>query len=62
MTNFVNGQPIIGKQAIFDRSIGFRQFGFIYLFIMILKTYKFFKVKFNMAQLLLRYTPNILIN
>jgi hypothetical protein len=62
MTNFVNGQPIIGKQAIFDRSIRFKHWRAIYLFIMILIIYKFFEVKFIMAQLLLSYTANILMN
>ncbi len=45
MTNFVNGQPIIGKAAIFDRLIRFK-YGFaFYLFIMILIIYKYFEIK-----------------
>jgi hypothetical protein len=62
MTNFVIGQPIIGKPAIFDRSIGFTGSPDFNLFAMILIRYKFFEEKFFMAQLLLYYTPNILMN
>ena len=32
MTNFVNGQPILGKQAIFDGSIRFKHLCSFYLF------------------------------
>jgi hypothetical protein len=53
MTNFVNRQPIIGKPAIFDRSIRFKHWCAIYLFIMILIIYKFFEEKMIMAQVLL---------
>jgi hypothetical protein len=45
MTNFGNGQPIIGKAAIFDRPIYFKHGFAFYLFIMILIMYKFFKIK-----------------
>jgi hypothetical protein len=62
MTNFVIRRPIIGKPAIFNRTIRFKNLIATYLFIMILITYKFFEEKFFMAQLLLGYTPNILMN
>ena len=62
MTNFVNGEPIIGKAAIFDRSIRFKHWFAFYLFRMILIIYKFYEKKFIMAQVLLRYTANILLN
>jgi hypothetical protein len=53
MTNFVNRQPIIGKAAIFDRSIHSKHWTAIHLLIMILIIYKFFEEKFIMAQVLL---------
>jgi hypothetical protein len=62
MTNFVNGEPIIGKAAIFDRSTRFKHWFAFYLFRMILIIYKFFEKKFIMAQVLLKYTANILLN
>jgi hypothetical protein len=62
MTNFVNGEPIIGKAAIFDKSIRFKHWFDSYLFRMILIIYKFFEKKFIMAQVLLEYTANILLN
>ncbi len=45
MTTFVNGQPIIGKAAIFDRPIRFTHGFAFYLFIMILIIYKLFLKK-----------------
>jgi hypothetical protein len=53
LTNFVNGRPIIGKPAIFDRSIYFKHPLELFLFIMILIIYNFFDEIFIMAQLLL---------
>ena len=49
MTNFVNGEPIIGKAAIFDGSVHFKRRFAFYLFIMILIIYKFFEIKIIMA-------------
>jgi hypothetical protein len=62
MTNFVNGEPIIGKAAIFDKSIRFKHGFAFYLFRMILMIYKLFEKKSIMAQDLLKYTANILMN
>ena len=62
MTNFVNEEPIIGKAAIFDRSIRFKHWFAFYLFRMILVIYIFFEKRFIMAQVLLRYTANTLMN
>jgi hypothetical protein len=53
MTNFVNGQPIIGKTENFDRPIRFMHWLVLYLFIMILIIYDFFLKKIIMAQVLL---------
>ena len=53
MTNFVKGQPIIGKSAIFDKLICFKHYVSFYLFTMILIVYKFLKKNFIMAQVLL---------
>ena len=62
MTNFVNGEPIIGKAAIFDRSTSVKHWLAFYLFRMILMIYKLFEKKSIMAQDLLKYTANILMN
>ena len=45
MTNFVNGQPIIGKPAIFDRSDRFKPWRFFFFLIMIPVIYKFYQKK-----------------
>jgi hypothetical protein len=59
---FVNALAIFGKHAIFDKSIRFKHWFDSYLFRMILIIYKFFEKKFIMAQVLLEYTANILLN
>jgi hypothetical protein len=47
MTNFVNGQPIIGKPAIFDRSNRFKHWPSFFKFAMIPVIYKFISGKIS---------------
>jgi hypothetical protein len=62
MTNFVNGQTNICKSAKIDLFNPLAYSEMLKIFNIISVGYKFFKEKFIMAQLLLRYTPNILMN
>ncbi|MDH3886132.1 MAG: hypothetical protein OET63_18060 [Desulfobacterales bacterium] len=62
MTNFVNGQTNICKSAKIDLLNPLAYSGILKIFKRISVIYKCFKEKFIMAQLLLRYTPNILMN
>ena len=47
MTNFVNGEPIIAKPAIFDRSNRSEDWPSFFLFIMIPVIYKFISEKIS---------------
>jgi hypothetical protein len=62
MTNFVNGQTNICKSAKIDLLNLLAYLGIMEIFNIISVRYKFFEEKFIMAHLLLRYTPNVLMN
>jgi hypothetical protein len=62
MTNFVNQQTNICKSAKIDLLNLLAYSGIFKIFYIISGRYRIIKEKFIMAQLLLRYTPNILMN